>query len=141
MTPVTRRELALSNVSLFGPPPSSMLPAVTDEELFAFVRQDLQEFWFPVTTRRRPWYADVWVDLGLFTLGRAHVTLTTGQLITKRAALAVLPGLGAPAAVVTDIARRRYGPAVRSNPFWRQRRAVLTQQFMGSAIRAVVSSP
>jgi len=44
--PVTRRELALSNRSLFGPPPSSLLPATSDTELFAFVRRDLREFLF-----------------------------------------------------------------------------------------------
>jgi hypothetical protein len=37
--------------------------------------------------KRTPWYADIWVDLSLLTIARAHVTLTTGELITKRAAL------------------------------------------------------
>jgi hypothetical protein len=141
VTAVTRRELALSNRSLYGPRPTSMLPAVNDAELFAFVRQDLGEFWFPVTARRMPWYADIWVDLGLLTLARAYVTLTTGELITKREALDVLPGLGAPESVVRDIERRRYGTARRANPFWRQRRAVLAQRFLRSAIPRVISSP
>jgi predicted nucleotidyltransferase len=139
VTPVTRRELALGNMSLFGPPPAALLPAISDAELVAFVRQDLQEFWFPVTARRKPWYADIWVDLGLLTLARAQVTLTTGDLITKRAALSMLPTLNAPAAVVADIAQRRYGPARRANPFWRQRRAVLTQDYLRSAIPSVLS--
>jgi hypothetical protein len=39
VTPVTRRELALSNVSLYGPPPSSLLPPTSDDELFAFIRR------------------------------------------------------------------------------------------------------
>lgn len=139
VTAVTRRELALSNTSLLGPPPMSLLPAISDAELADFVRHDLREFWFPVTAKRPPWYLDIWVDLGLLTLARAHVTLTTGELITKRAALDILPTLGAPAAVVRDIARRRYGPAQRANPFWRHRRAVLSQQFLQSAIPAVLS--
>jgi hypothetical protein len=141
VTPVTRRELTLGNRSLYGPSPASLLPATSDAELFAFIRHDLREFWLPVTARRTPWYADIWVDLGLVTVARAHVTLTTGELITKRAALDVLPGLGAPEAVVRDVARRRYGPARRANPFWRQRRAVLTQRFLQSAIPLVISSP
>jgi hypothetical protein len=73
------------------------------------------------------------------TLARAHVTLTTGELITKRAALDVLPALGAPEVVVQDIARRRYGPARRANPLWLPRRAGLTRRFVRSAIPVVVS--
>ena len=52
---------------------------------------------------------DIWVDLGLLTFARATVTLREGRLISKRQALAVLPVLGAPAEVVEDITRRRYG--------------------------------
>jgi hypothetical protein len=139
VTPVTRRELALSNRSLPGPPPSELLPATTDEELADFVRRDLREFWFPVTAKRTPWYADIWVDLSFLTLARAHVTLTTGELITKRAALDVLPALGAPEVVVQDIARRRYGPARQADPLWLHRRAGLTRRFVRSAIPVVVS--
>lgn len=141
VTAVTRRELALSNVSLFGPPPSALLPPTTDAELADFIRQDLREFWLPAVDRRTNWYADVWVDLGLLTIARAHVTLTTGELITKRAALDVLPSLGAPASVIADITQRRYGPDRRPSPLWRHRRAVLTRGFAGTAIPAVISSP
>ncbi|MEV0801151.1 nucleotidyltransferase domain-containing protein [Kribbella sp. NPDC050281] len=139
VTPVTRRELALSNVSLFGPPPSSLLPATSDAELSAFIRRDLREFWLPAVARRTNWYVDIWVDLSLLTLARAHVTLTTGDLITKRAALDVLPSLGAPTAVIADISRRRYGPATRTWPWWRHRRAVLTRRFVQTAIPTVLS--
>ncbi|MEV5962527.1 nucleotidyltransferase domain-containing protein [Kribbella sp. NPDC051952] len=139
VTPVTRRELALSNLSLFGPPPSSLLPATTDAELTDFIRQDLQEFWLPAVARRTNWYADIWVDLSFVTIARAHVTLTTGELITKRAALDVLPSLDAPAGVVADIARRRYGSPGRPSPFWRHRRAVLARQFVRTAIPRVLT--
>jgi hypothetical protein len=139
VTPVARRELALSNLSLYGPPPSSLLPATSDAELAEFIRRDLQEFWLPVTMKRTAWYADIWVDLSLLTIARAHATLTTGELITKRAALDVLPSLGAPRAVVADISRRRYGSPGRPSPFWRHRRAVLTREFVRTAIPAVLS--
>ncbi|RZU12050.1 nucleotidyltransferase-like protein [Kribbella rubisoli] len=139
VTPVTRRELAIGNRTLFGPTPAELLPATTDEELFAFVRRDLREFWLPATRKRTNWYADIWVDLSLLTLARAHVTLATGDLITKRAALDVLPGLGAPASVIDDIRARRYGPAPRTLPWWRHRRGVLTRRFVSTAIPAVLS--
>ena len=96
VTPVTRRELVIGNRTLFGPAPAELLPPVSDEELFEFVRRDLREFWLPATRKRSNWYADIWVDLSLLTIARAHVTLATGDLITKRAAFDVLPRLGAP---------------------------------------------
>ncbi|MFF0271094.1 nucleotidyltransferase domain-containing protein [Kribbella sp. NPDC004536] len=139
VTPVTRRELAIGNRTLFGPAPAELLPATTDEELFGFVRRDLREFWLPVTRKRTPWYADIWVDLSLLTIARAHVTLATGDLITKRAAFDVLPRLGAPADVVEDIRRRRYTDEVRTGPWWRHTRAGLTRRFVQTAIPAVLS--
>jgi predicted nucleotidyltransferase len=139
VTPVTRRELAIGNRTLFGPTPAELLPPVTDEELFAFVRRDLQEFWLPATAKRSNWYADIWVDLSLLTIARAHVTLATGDLITKRTAFDVLPRLGAPADVVEDIRRRRYGPEFRTGLWWRHTRAVLTRRFVRTAIPAVLS--
>ncbi|HZX03566.1 nucleotidyltransferase domain-containing protein [Kribbella sp.] len=139
VTPVTRRELAIGNRSLFGPVPGELLPPVSDEELFAFVRRDLRDFWYPVTRKRTPWYRDIWVDLSLLTLARAHVTLATGDLITKRAALDVLPRLGAPVGVVEDIRRRRYEPESRVGPWWRHTRAGLTRRFLRTAIPTVLS--
>ncbi|MGW7685697.1 nucleotidyltransferase domain-containing protein [Kribbella sp. NPDC054772] len=140
VTPVTRRELAIGNRTLFGPMPAELLPKVTDEELFDFVRRDLRDFWLPVTQKRGHWYNDIWVDLSLLTIARAHVTLATGDLITKRAAFDVLPYLGAPADVVEDIRRRRYAPdEVRTGMWWRHTRAGLTRRFVRSAIPAVLS--
>ncbi|WP_427894577.1 nucleotidyltransferase domain-containing protein [Kribbella sp. GL6] len=139
VTPVTRRELAIGNRTLFGPAPAELLPPVSDEELFEFVCRDLREFWLPVTRKRTPWYRDIWVDLSLLTIARAHVTLATGDLITKRAALDILPRLGAPADVVEDIRRRRYADEVRTGPWWRHTRAGLTRRFVRTAIPAVLS--
>ncbi|TWD83465.1 nucleotidyltransferase-like protein [Kribbella amoyensis] len=108
---VARRELTLADRSLSGPPPSELLPATSDEDLAAFIRADLGTFWHPVTTKRLPWYRDIWVDLSLITYARATRTLQSGTLITKREALALLPELGAPEEVVADIHHRRYGTA------------------------------
>ncbi|MEU8226521.1 nucleotidyltransferase domain-containing protein [Kribbella sp. NPDC048915] len=141
VTPVTRRELAIGNRTLYGPAPFELLPPTSDDELFAFIRRDLREFWLPATDKRSNWYADIWVDLSLLTIARAHVTLATGDLITKRAAFDVLPRLGAPADVVEDIRRRRYGPPFRTGPWWRYTRAGLTRKFVRRAIPAVLGAP
>lgn len=134
ISPVARRELSLGNLALTGPAPDSSLPATTDEELAAFIRRDLLEFWHPVTSKRLPWRRDIWVDLGLITYARASVTLGDGRLITKRAAMELLPSLGAPAAVVQDIYARRYGDHRRPSLPWRIRRAQLTRSYLHAQI-------
>ncbi|WP_112240439.1 nucleotidyltransferase [Kribbella monticola] len=140
VTPVSRRELTLGDMALFGPPPSSLLPATTDEELAAFIRRDLQDFWYPATAKRTRWYTDIWVDLGMITVARARRTLQDGHLITKQAAIAELPSLGAPLAVVQDIRNRRYA-ATGSPPWspWRLHRAHLARTFVRSQIRTLLS--
>lgn len=135
VTAVTRRELALGDLSIYGPAPSSLLPATTDEELAAFIRQDLEAFWYPAATKWKRWRQDVWVDLGLVTVARAGVTLADGGLITKREALELLPSLGAPSAVVDDIRQRRYGVASGgTGVVWGLRRGVLARRFVRTAI-------
>jgi hypothetical protein len=133
---VTRRELALGDLSIYGPAPSSLLPATTDAELTAFIRHDLETFWYPAARKWTRWRQDVWVDLGLLTVARATVTLADGRLITKREALELLPSLTAPPSVISDITHRRYdtAPAPRRNPLWRLRRGLLARRFVRSTI-------
>jgi predicted nucleotidyltransferase len=42
VTEVSRRELHTGGLTLYGPPPTELLPAVTDAELAAFIRADLR---------------------------------------------------------------------------------------------------
>ncbi|BDM71599.1 nucleotidyltransferase [Streptomyces nigrescens] len=143
VTPVTRRELHTFGRVLSGDAPGALLPPVTDAELATHIRDDLQSYWRPALDHPARWLQDIWVDLGLLTLARATVTLRDGSLITKAEALTVLGELGAPAAVVTDITTRRYGPrppVVPTDPGgpgpspWHLRRADLTRAFLGPAI-------
>ncbi|MGW7379830.1 nucleotidyltransferase [Streptomyces sp. NPDC054794] len=140
VTPVTRRELHVFGRVLYGRPPAGLLPPVTAGELHDFVVRDQREFWRPSVDKARLWKQDVWVDLGLVTFARASVTLREGRLISKREALDLLPGLGAPAEVVEDVDLRRYGtPAPPSEP-WTTRRAELTRNYLGPAIDALVAA-
>ncbi|MET8723430.1 hypothetical protein ABZX50_27225 [Streptomyces misionensis] len=117
VTPVTRRELHTFGRVLHGEPPAGLLPPVPERDLRAFVVRDQRDFWRPAVGKARLWRQDVWVDLGLLTFARATVTLREGRLISKRDALAELPGLGAPAEVVEDVTRRRYAePAPADGP-------------------------
>ncbi|WP_406434509.1 hypothetical protein OHB00_13225 [Streptomyces sp. NBC_00631] len=77
----------------------------------------------------------------LITLARATVTAREGRLISKREALDLLPGLGAPTEVVDDIRSRRYDahPAAPTEE-WTARRARLTRDYLGPAIDALTAS-
>ena len=142
VSPVTRRELAIGGLPLAGPPPGALVPAVSDRELADYVRSDLRDYWYEKTARADLWLRDIWVDLGLLTLARAAVTLDEGRLITKKEALSVLAGRGAPADVVRDIYRRRYETPEPITEEWRARRASLARAYVRAGIEEVlVGSP
>lgn len=139
VSPVTRRELTSGGLSLAGPSPAGLVPAVSDRELADYIRGDLRDYWYPNTARPDLWLRDIWVDLGLLTLARATVTLTEGRLITKREALEVLADRGAPADVVRDIYRRRYEAPEPASEEWRARRASLARAYLRSGIEEVLA--
>ncbi|MEV5936972.1 nucleotidyltransferase domain-containing protein [Streptomyces sp. NPDC052079] len=139
VTPVTRTELHTFGRVLHGAPPADVLPPVPDGELAGFVVRDQRDYWRREVDRAANWTQDVWVDLGLLTFACATVTLREGRLISKREALEVLPGLGAPDEVVADIRRRRYDGAGPAAGTWAVRRARLTRDYLGAAIDALVA--
>jgi len=140
VTPVTRRELHDFGLVLHGRPPHGLLPPLADHELRAFVVRDQKEFWRPAVDKARLWKQDVWVDLGMVTFARATVTLREGRLISKKRALDVLLGLGAPVDVVDDIRRRRYEDPAPPTQGWTARRAELTRDYLGAAIDSLVAT-
>lgn len=140
VSPVTRTELHAFGRVLHGPPPAGLLPPVPDGQLARFVVRDQRDYWRPALADARLWTRDVWVDLGLLTFARASATLSDGRLISKREALDLLPGLGAPGEVVEDIRARRYGTPAPPTDAWTARRAGLTRAYLGPAIDALVAS-
>jgi hypothetical protein len=141
VSPVSRRELSLGGLCLFGPGPADLIPPVTDQELADYIRADLRDFWYPATARPEPWLRDIWVDLGLLTLARATVTLQQGRLITKKEALEVLAELGAPADVLRDIYRRRYEAAPTASQGWVAERGVLARTYVRAGIERLMELP
>jgi hypothetical protein len=139
VSPVTRRELCQGGLCLAGGPgPAAVVPVVTDAELSDYIRADLRDYWYPHTDRADLWLRDIWVDLGLLTFARATVTLREGRLITKREALEVLAGLGAPADVVQDIRQRRYAAPEPISDGWRARRGELARSYLSAGITRVL---
>lgn len=113
---------------------------MTDDELAGFVVRDQRDFWRRQVDRTDNWTQDVWVDLGLVTYARATATLKDGRLITKREALDLLPGLGAPAELVADVRGRRYEEPTAPAQEWTARRAELTRGYLGPAIDRLVAA-
>ncbi|MFG3290232.1 nucleotidyltransferase domain-containing protein [Streptomyces sp. NPDC048179] len=140
VTPVTRRELHAFGRVLHGRPPAGLLPPVEDRELADFVVRDQRDFWRPALDNAPLWTRDVWVDLGLITFARATVTAREGRLISKREALDLLPGLGAPTEVVEDVRSRRYDTPAPPTGQWTADRARLTRDYLVPAIDALTAS-
>jgi hypothetical protein len=138
VSPVTRRELHLGGLALRGPAPATVVPPVTDEELADYIRRDLRDNWYPNTALPDLWLEDIWVDQGLMIFARATVTLREGRLITKREALAVLAGLGAPPGLVRDVYQRRYESPEPASERWRAERGRQASAFLREGIRRVL---
>lgn len=136
---VSRRELCQGGLRLLGPAPATVVPAVTDQELAAYIRSDLRDYWYPRTAQADLWLRDIWVDLGLLTFARATVTLRERRLITKREALDVLTSLGAPADVVRDIYQRRYQSPEPVSKRWRIDRGHQARTYLREGIRQVLA--
>jgi len=79
------------------------------------------------------------VDLGPLTLARASVALEQGRLITKREALDVLAGLGAPSNVLRDIYQRLYEAERPISIRWRIKRGYLARAFVRAGIDRILS--
>ncbi|MEU5973705.1 nucleotidyltransferase domain-containing protein [Streptomyces sp. NPDC047315] len=160
VSPVTRVELHRFGRVLYGRPVAGLLPEVTDGQLKEYIVRNTREYVLPVLDKEDLFRADEWVDYGMLALARALVTLRDGTLITKAEAFGVLARLGAPAEVVADIRKRRYGggagpgpgseaePAATalsssppsSSPEWLDRRAQLTLAFLRPQAQWIVDA-
>jgi hypothetical protein len=137
---VARAELLRYGSAVFGPEPEAVIPAISDEELRQAVRRELAGYWTSALHWPWIWLRDFFIDLSLLTLARAEVTLTDGELITKRAALARLDCFGVPAAFIEQIRRRRNGQRTRISPTARLRRARLVHRLVSDGIESLLTT-
>jgi hypothetical protein len=139
-TGIARAELQQGGITVFGPPPSELLPHVDRDALEAAARAELSGYWSGAVRKPWVWLEDVYVDLGLLTLARVEATLTDGRLITKREALTRLDRFGVPGELVREIAGRRRGDTIALTAIQRTRRAVTARQLVARGIRTLVPS-
>lgn len=133
-TGVARAELLRSGLMIAGAPPATLIPAVSDRELRDAVRGELTGYWTKAASWKLPWWRDGYVDLGLLTLPRAHAALTSGELITKTAAIEGLGSFGVPTRLVDEISQRRGGERVSTTLPHRAWRAGTARDLVASGI-------
>jgi hypothetical protein len=127
---ISRAELHQFGVTVYGPPPAELVPAVGRAELAEAARVELRGYWTGAVKRAKVWRTDLHVDLGLTTVSRADVTIATGRLITKREAIDRLPALGVPDDLADEIRRRRAGEKVVLGEDEIRTRAVVVRSLM-----------
>jgi hypothetical protein len=136
---IARAELLAHGYAVFGPPPGELIPAVSDAELHAAVRDELAGYWTRAARRWTIWLPDNYVDLGLTTLARAEATLAGDGLISKREAISRLDRFGVPPRLIEEMTRRRDGRPVRVSLPRRLRRAARVRRLVRDGISTVLS--
>ena len=131
LSPIARAEILAHGLALVGRDPRSLLAPMSDRDVRAAARAELAGYW--TWAAARPWLflETAFADLALVTMARARHTLTTGALLSKTDAIALVR---APAAVVSGIGRRRSSPR-RTSPLaprvahhaWRDTRRTLAE--------------
>ncbi|WP_194833469.1 nucleotidyltransferase domain-containing protein [Nocardia sp. XZ_19_369] len=139
LTGIARAELLRFGFAVFGESPEVLIPQVTAAELAEAVRRDLSGYWVPALHRPWIWLRDSYIDLSLFTLARAEVTLATNELITKREALSRLDRFHVPAELIEQIRQRREGHPVPISPLSRFRRATSVHGLVSDGLRILLS--
>lgn len=108
---VSRAELVRHGYAVFGRSPVVLLPAMSDEDVRAAVRDEVNGYWAWAARRPWLWLNPVIADLGLTAMARARHTVATGELLSKTAAL---DRAAAPAWLTDQLKARRNGEAVTS---------------------------
>jgi Nucleotidyltransferase domain len=108
---ITRAELVRHGYAVFGRPPVDVLAPMTDDDVRTAARAELLGYWRWAARRPAMWFDPVIADLGLTSMARGRHTLTTGQLLTKSAAI---ERAAAPAWLVDQLRARRQGQDVVS---------------------------
>jgi len=108
---IVRAELVRHGFAVFGRPPETVLPNMSDDDVRHAAQGELTGYW--ATAVRHPWW---WLDptiadLGLSSMARGRHALATGNLVTKTTAI---DAVQAPDWLRADLRARRNGSPVRS---------------------------
>lgn len=109
---ITRAELVRHGFPVLARPPLALLPPVTGDDIRAAAQVELTGYW-SYAARRPGMFLQlpVMVDLGLTAMARGRHALTTGELLTKSAAI---DHARAPQWLTDQLQARRRGEKVSS---------------------------
>jgi hypothetical protein len=108
---ISRAELVRHGFAVRGRPPTTVFPAMTDDEVRAAARAEVCGYWAWASRRPAMWRYPVIADLGLTSMARGRWTMRTGQLLTKSAAI---EQAHAPTWLIDQLRARRRGEPVVS---------------------------
>lgn len=135
LSEITRAELVRHGFAVYGRAPSSLLPAMTDDQVRAAARAELCGYWAWASRRPWMWLDPMIADLGLTSMARARYTLHAGQLLTKSASI---EQVHAPEWLIDQLRARRRGEQVVSPRLrtawiaWRDARSTVMRTCHGS---------
>ena len=111
LSPVARAELVRYGYAMLGKEPQALMPSVSDDDIRSAARAELAGYWTRAAARPWWWLNHFMVDLSLTSMARGRHALTTGQLLTKTAAI---EAADAPSWLVDQMRARRRGESSRS---------------------------
>ena len=108
---ITRAELVRHGHAVFGRPPRTVLPPMSDNDVREAARAELTGYWAWAARRPWMWLDPVIADLGLTSMARGRYALNNGALLTKSQAV---ERANAPAWLVDQLRARRRGEDLTS---------------------------
>jgi hypothetical protein len=127
---IARAELVRHGYAVFGPAPSDVFPPMTDDDVRAAARAELDGYWAWAARRPWMWLSPEIADLGLTSMARGRYAVANGELLTKTRAIELAR---APEWLRDHLAARRRGEPVRSPRLrtayvaWRDARSTVTR--------------
>jgi hypothetical protein len=115
---VARAELVRHGFAVFGRPPQTLFPPMTDDDVREAARAELVGYWAWAARRPWIWLDPVIADLGLTSMARGRHALRAGDLLTKTQAI---EQAAAPAWLIDQLRARRHGqgaPSPRLRTAW-----------------------
>ena len=106
---IARAELLQHGYAIFGSEPPEVWPCMSAEDVARAVGDELTGYWSWAVRRPWLWLSTDQIDLAVTTMLRARHTWSTGELITKSAALEDPQPADVPRELIQDVRARRNG--------------------------------
>jgi hypothetical protein len=108
---VARAEVVLRGYAVLGRPPADVFPAMSRDDIREAARSELAGYWTRAAGHPLWWLNPVMSDLGLTSMARGRYAMSTGELLSKTAAIEFAD---APEWLIEDMRARRRGEHVVS---------------------------